>query len=143
MLGMTNDPVFGPVIMFGAGGVDVEVMKDRAVTLPPLNHFLVTDLIQSTHVAKMLGPSATCRRPTWPPLENVLLRVSEMVCELPWLTEMDINPLIVDEHGALAPTRAWSWNTASPSADRYAHMAIYPYPAHLVTHWQLPAATTC
>ena len=55
MVGVTNDPVFGPVITFGAGGTTVEIMGDRSVTLPPLNTFLVKDLIQGTHVAKMLG----------------------------------------------------------------------------------------
>ena len=137
MVGVTSDAVFGPVITFGAGGTMVEVMGDRAVVLPPLNTFLVKDLIQSTHVAKML-----CTFRHMPPvdmvaLESVLLRVSEMVCELPALTEMDINPLIVDEHGALAADARIVIALRQPSADRYAHMAIYPYPTHLISTWQL------
>jgi len=64
-----------------------------------------------------------------------------MVCELPWLKEMDINPLIVDEHGALAADARVMVDFAPVSGDRYAHMAIYPYPAHLVTDWQLPDGT--
>jgi len=67
----------------------------------------------------------------------VLLRVSEMVCELPALTEMDINPLIVDEHGALAADARIVIALRQPSADRYAHMAIYPYPTNLISTWQL------
>jgi acetyltransferase len=70
-------------------------------------------------------------------LESLLLRVSEMVCELPMLMEMDINPLIVDEHGALAADARVIVAFRTPSADRYAHMAIYPYPSHLVSSWQL------
>jgi acetyltransferase len=70
-------------------------------------------------------------------LESVLLRVSEMVCELPMLMEMDINPLIVDEHGVLAADARVVVDFRQPSADRYAHMAIYPYPTHLVSRWQL------
>jgi len=70
-------------------------------------------------------------------LESVLLRVSEMVCELPMLMEMDINPLIVDEQGALAADARVVVNFHQPSADRYAHMAIYPYPTQLVSEWQL------
>jgi acetyltransferase len=70
-------------------------------------------------------------------LESVLLRVSEMVCELPALMEMDINPLIVDEHGALAADARVVVALRPPSADRYMHMAIYPYPTHLISNWLL------
>ena len=137
MVGVTYDAVFGPVITFGAGGTMVEVMGDRAVVLPPLNTFLVKDLIQSTHVAKMLGTFRHMPPVAMAALESVLLRVSEMVCELPALTEMDINPLIVDEHGALAADARIVIALRQPSADRYAHMAIYPYPTHLISTWQL------
>ena len=137
MLGVTTDAVFGPVITFGAGGTMVEVMGDRAVALPPLNSFLVKDLIQGTHVAKMLGQFRQMPPIDMNALESVLLRVSEMVCELPALTEMDINPLIVDEHGALAADARVVVTIRPPSADRYAHMAIYPYPSHLISNWQL------
>ncbi|MFH1494080.1 MAG: bifunctional acetate--CoA ligase family protein/GNAT family N-acetyltransferase [Pseudomonadota bacterium] len=141
MVGVTNDPVFGPVITFGAGGTTVEIMGDRSVTLPPLNTFLVKDLIQGTHVAKMLGAFRHMPPADMAGLESVLLRVSEMVCELPLLMEMDINPLIVDEHGALAADARVVVEYRQPSADRYAHMAIYPYPTHLVSHWQLADGT--
>ncbi len=141
MVGVTNDPVFGPVITFGAGGTTVEIMGDRSVTLPPLNTFLVKDLIQGTHVAKMLGAFRHMPPADMAGLESVLLRVSEMVCELPLLMEMDINPLIVDEHGALAADARVVVEYRQPSADRYAHMAIYPYPTHLVSHWQLANGT--
>ena len=141
MVGVTSDPVFGPVITFGAGGTPVEVMGDRAVALPPLNSFLVKDLIQDTRVAKMLGAFRHMPPADMEALEGVLLRVSEMVCELPLLKEMDINPLIVDEHGALAADARVVVEYRQPSADRYAHMAIYPYPTHLVSHWQLADGT--
>ena len=141
MLGVTNDPVFGPVITFGAGGTLVEVMGDRAVALPPLNSFLVKDLIKGTHVAKMLGAFRQMPAANMDALESVLLRVSEMVCELPMLMEMDINPLIVDEHGALAADARVLVEPRQPNADRYSHMAIYPYPTHLVSYWQLADGT--
>lgn len=137
MVGVTYDAVFGPVITFGAGGTMVEVIGDRAVVLPPLNTFLVRDLIQSTHATKMLGTFRHMPPVAMAALESVLLRVSEMVCELPALTEMDINPLIVDEHGALAADARIVIALRQPSADRYAHMAIYPYPTHLISTWQL------
>ena len=115
----------------------VEVMADRSVALPPLNSFLVKDLIQGTHIAKMLGAFRHMPAVNMDALESLLLRVSEMVCELPMLMEMDINPLIVDEHGALAADARVIVAFRTPSADRYAHMAIYPYPSHLVSNWQL------
>ena len=137
MVGVTNDPVFGPVITFGAGGTTVEVMGDTQVSLPPLNVFLARDLISRTKVSKLLGAFRHMPPAHMEALEGVLLRVSEMVCELPMLMEMDINPLIVDEHGVLAADARVVVEFRQPSADRYAHMAIYPYPTHLVNHWQL------
>ncbi|MHB1215622.1 MAG: bifunctional acetate--CoA ligase family protein/GNAT family N-acetyltransferase [Thiobacillus sp.] len=138
LLGMTSDPVLGPVIVFGAGGVDVEAFQDRAVTLPPLNRYLAHDLIQRTRVATLLGAFRNRPPVDMDALENVLLRLSEMVCELPWLAELDINPLLVDEQGALALDARVIIAPRVPTADRYGHMAIHPYPAHLVARWQLP-----
>jgi len=141
MIGVMRDPVFGPVISFGSGGTSVEVLRDRAVALPPLNEIIIEGMIAKTRVARMLK-----RFRNMPPideqaLEQVLLRVSEMVCELPAIREMDINPLIVDERGLVAvDARITVDQDASDEAgacvtDRYAHMAIHPYPAHLVdTH---------
>lgn len=137
MIGVTTDPAFGPVITFGAGGTAVEIMGDRAVALPPLNRFLVKELINDTRIAKMLGKFRNMAPANMEALEDVLLRVSEMVCELPLLKEMDINPLILDENGALAADARVVVEYRQPNADRYAHMAIYPYPAHLVSEWQL------
>ena len=137
MIGVTTDPAFGPVITFGAGGTAVEIMGDRAVALPPLNRFLVKELINDTRIAKMLGKFRNMAPANMEALEDVLLRVSEMVCELPLLKEMDINPLILDENGALAADARVVVEYRQPSADRYSHMAIYPYPTDLVSEWQL------
>ena len=137
MIGVTTDPAFGPVITFGAGGTTVEIMGDRAVALPPLNTFLVKELINDTRIAKMLGKFRNMAPANMEALEDVLLRVSEMVCELPLLKEMDINPLILDENGALAADARVVVEYRQATADRYSHMAIYPYPTHLVSEWQL------
>jgi len=74
-------------------------------------------------------------------LEQVLLRVSEIACELPLVKELDINPLIVDEHGAIAVDARMVVDYHSQTSEPYNHMAIYPYPGHLVTKWQLPNGT--
>jgi acetyltransferase len=69
-------------------------------------------------------------------LEDILLRVSEMACELPWLRSMDINPLIVGESGVLALDARIEIDHLPPNQPQYGHMAIHPWPAHLVSHWQ-------
>jgi acetyltransferase len=75
-------------------------------------------------------------------LVTVLLRVSEMASELPWIREMDINPLIVDEEGAIAvDARVTVEHTSPGPGTRYAHMAICPYPAHLIQRWSLADGT--
>ena len=141
MVGIVSDPVFGPVITFGAGGTMVEVIADRAVALPPLNRHLIANMISRTRVSRMLDAFRNMPQAKVEALEDLLLRVSEMVCELPWIKEMDINPLILDENGVLAADARVIVGRCSASADRYAHMAIYPYPEHLVSYWQLPDGT--
>ena len=141
MVGVTTDPVFGPVITFGSGGTTVEIMGNRAVALPPLNKFLAGELIKDARVSKMLGSFRQMAPANREALEDVLLRVSEMVCELSLLKEMDINPLILDEQGALAADARVIVEYRPPDIDRYAHMAICPYPAQLVRHWQLADGT--
>jgi acetyltransferase len=136
MVGTIRDPVFGPAIVFGTGGTAVEVHRDRAVALPPLNRFLVEDMIRGTRVAKLLGEFRRMPPVDMPALEEVLLRVSELVCEIPALAELDVNPLIADESGAIAVDARVVLRPPAPQRDRYAHMAIHPYPAHLVSTWQ-------
>jgi acetyltransferase len=138
MIGVFRDPIFGPVITFGAGGFDVEIFSDRSVALPPLNKFLAKDLIDSTRASKILGQFHNMPPVDREAIKEVLLCISEMVCELPWIMEMDLNPLIVDENGAIAAdARIVIDHAASATGDRYAHMAIYPYPVHLIQEWQM------
>ncbi|MBI4756281.1 MAG: bifunctional acetate--CoA ligase family protein/GNAT family N-acetyltransferase [Betaproteobacteria bacterium] len=136
LVGVIRDEVFGPTITFGEGGTRVEVHRDRAVALPPLNHFLAADMVRHTRVSRLLDAYRGMPAANLQALEQVLLRVSEMVCELPWIREMDINPLILDETGAVAVDARILVGDVPPASDRYDHMAIHPYPAHLVTTWQ-------
>ena len=138
MIGVVRDPTFGPIITFGSGGTDVEIFSDRAVALPPLNRFLAQDLIRSTRAAKLLGDYHNMPPICMEALEEVLLNISEMVCELPWLQELDLNPLIVDENGAIAADARIVIDYAATTGDRYSHMAIHPYPAHLIQEWEQP-----
>jgi len=137
LVGVTRDPVFGPVITFGAGGTAVEVMRDRAVALPPLNRFLASNLIRHTRTAKLLQTHRNLAAVDMDELEQALCRVSEMVCELPQIVEMDINPLVADDKGVLALDCRIVVAHRPPSLDAYSHMAIHPYPHHLTTQLQL------
>ena len=138
MIGVLRDPIFGPVITFGAGGFDNEIFSDRSVALPPLNKVLAKDLIESTRTSKILDQFRNLPPVDRDALKEVLLCISEMVCELPWIVEMDLNPLIVDEHGAIAAdARIVIDHATNTSGDRYSHMAIYPYPVHLIQEWTM------
>lgn len=141
MIGVINDPVFGPVISFGLGGTWVEVMEDIAVALPPLNKRLAQSLISRTKIAKLLDEFRHLPAADVDALVDVLLRVSSMACELPWLQEMDINPLFIDEQGIIAVDARIVVGVPSPSTDPYHHMAIHPYPSDLETRVQLPDGT--
>jgi acetyltransferase len=141
MVGIIRDPVFGPVISFGSGGTAVEVMGDSAISLPPLNQRLAKDLINRTKVSKLLGQFRNMPAVDMEKLIDVLLGVSSMACELPWIKEMDINPMIVDENGVVAVDARIVVGYPKPSTDPYNHLAIHPYPVHLVKNVQLSDGT--
>ncbi|RQO76892.1 GNAT family N-acetyltransferase [Aquitalea sp. FJL05] len=132
MVGVTHDSSFGPVITFGAGGIAVEVMHDRALSLPPLNQYLVGSMIRKTRIGQLLGTFKNLPAVDMDELVDVLLHVSEMVCELPELREMDINPLVADEKGVIALDARIIVEPLKPDVKRYGHMAIMPYPMHMV-----------
>lgn len=134
-----TDAVFGPLIGLGAGGR--RAGGARAHALPPLNDFLARDLMQSAPVAPLLDASIVRPAANRDALEDVLLRVSEMVCELPEIRALDVDPLLVDEAGATALDARIVLSPAPPTDGRYEHMAIHPYPTHLSTEWTLPDGT--
>ncbi|HEX7867551.1 MAG TPA: GNAT family N-acetyltransferase [Variovorax sp.] len=145
-VGMVTDEPFGPVIVFGAGGTMIELLNDRAMELPPLNQFLAHRLIERSRVAETLGEWRGAHAVNMEALEDLLLRVSEMVCELPELREMDINPIIVDENGAISvdarivvgsSTQAVAAHVSN-AVNGYQHLAIMPYPARYRREWPMP-----
>jgi acetyltransferase len=139
MVGMVRDKVFGPTILFGAGGSprDNDTVE-RAVALPPLNPFLVSDMLRSTRVSSRLGEVGGMPAVHMEALQSVLLRVSEMVCEMPWITELSINPLIVDENGAVAVDAHIFIDNIPLTSRRYDHVAVHPYPTHLLSNYTTP-----
>ena len=141
MVGIARDPVFGPVITFGAGGRTVEIVADSAVALPPLNHRLARDLISRTRISRLLEAFRDVPAVNEEMLVDVLLAVSTMACEMPWVQEMDINPLIADESGVVAVDARIVVDYPQISTDPYHHLAIHPYPVHLVKKVQLNDGT--
>jgi acetyltransferase len=131
MVGVVRDPVFGPVISFGLGGILVEVIRDCAVALPPLNAYLARDLIRRTRASKALAPLRGAPAADESAVEEVLLRVSEIVCELPNVGAMDLNPVVVAESGAVVVDARIGLVPVRPDARPYEHMAIHPYPGTL------------
>ena len=140
-IGLVTDDPFGPVIAFGAGGTMIELMNDRAMELPPLNQFLARSLIDRARVSETLGEWRGATAVDMDALEHVLLRVSEMVCELPQLREMDINPIIVDESGAVAVDARividYAQQAHGGRTHNYNHLAILPYPAQHEQVWPM------
>ncbi|NCT85328.1 MAG: bifunctional acetate--CoA ligase family protein/GNAT family N-acetyltransferase [Comamonadaceae bacterium] len=128
-VGTQLDPVFGPVLVFGQGGTAAEVLGDRAVALPPLNRALALELIARTRAARLLAGYRDHPPACLTALCDVLIAVARMLAELPQLAELDVNPLWVDEQGALA-LDARVRLSAEPAAGA-GRFAIRPYPAEL------------
>ncbi|MEW5864251.1 MAG: bifunctional acetate--CoA ligase family protein/GNAT family N-acetyltransferase [Pseudomonadota bacterium] len=132
LIGVATDPVFGPVITFGAGGVAVEAVRDTAVALPPLNATLARELIERTRVARLLAAYRDVPAADMEALTAILEGVSRMVCGLAWLAEMDLNPVLAHPGGAvIADARVVIERRRRAAPPRYGHMAIHPYPAEL------------
>ncbi len=127
-----RDPVFGPVIGFGAGGIAMDALHDMSVAMPPLNPALATHLVRDTRIHHVLGAFSNV-----PPIDDqalidLLQRVSVMACLLPWIVRMELNPVLVHPGGATIAGMSVSIDPASPVTDlRYRHMAVFPYPVEL------------
>lgn len=129
IVGVGTDPVFGPVILFGQGGVSVEVTADHAIAFPPLNTVLARDLISRTRVSKLLGAYRDRSAADVDGICDVLVRISHLIVDIPEVAELDINPLLADADGVLALDARISVKRAEKSGvDR---LAIRPYPEEL------------
>ena len=99
ILGSSIDPQFGPVLLFGAGGRMVEVFKDRALALPPLNTTLARRMMEQTRVFSALEEAAEISGLNLGHIDDLLVRFSNLVVEQPWIKEVDINPLLASRGG--------------------------------------------
>jgi acetyltransferase len=143
LVGVASDTVFGPVISFGAGGVAVEAVRDTAVALPPLNAPLAHELMSRTRVHRLLGAYRDVPAADLEALAEILAAVSRMASLLPWLKEMDLNPVLAHPGGAVVADARVVIDPAQPAraAPHYPHMAIHPYPIELEEETRLRDGT--
>ncbi len=129
LAGIATDPTFGPVVLFGRGGTAVEVIGDRALGLPPLNSSLARELIARTRVSRLLAGTRGQPGADLPALESTLVKLARLACDVAQLAELDINPLLADEHGVIALDARV--RLVASEADATARLAIRPYPSEL------------
>ncbi|MDZ7760755.1 MAG: bifunctional acetate--CoA ligase family protein/GNAT family N-acetyltransferase [Desulfovermiculus sp.] len=127
LLGAKKDDNFGPVLLFGMGGIFAEVLEDRNLALPPLNHLLASRLISGTKVSRLLYGFRNRPGVDMPLLEETIIRLAHLVVDFPEIVELDMNPLVIDGGKPLAiDARAFIQpsSVASPQ-----HLVISPYPS--------------
>ncbi|MDP3668137.1 MAG: bifunctional acetate--CoA ligase family protein/GNAT family N-acetyltransferase [Telluria sp.] len=131
IVGISTDPVFGPVILFGQGGIAVEVVGDHAVALPPLNTVLARDLVGRTRVARLLAGYRNRAPADMEAILSVLIQIAQLAADIPEIVELDINPLLADSAGAIVLDARMRVAPADQSASSLDRLAIRPYPAEL------------
>lgn len=136
-IGVCTDPVFGPVIRLAPGGRNARTPRASLVALPPLNRSLIEQLLADSAIAAALSDPLPVGLPNRDALSALLERVSEMVCELPWIRRLNIDPCLVGNDGVRALNVRVQIGQHFSGEHRYRHMAICPYPVHLVRQWQL------
>jgi acetyltransferase len=137
--GVATDNVFGPVILFGEGGTAVEIIRDQAVTLPPLNAALARQLVFRTRVSRLLEGYRDRPPINFDALYGALVRLSELTIDLPQVDELDINPLLADERGVCALDVRLRLNRACGAPGE--RLAIRPYPVELEDTLELGGRT--
>jgi acetyltransferase len=135
IVGSSIDPQFGPVLLFGSGGLLVEVYQDRALTLPPLNATLARRLMEQTRIYTALKGVRGRQAVDMDRLEDVMVLFARMVVEQRWVKEVDINPLLVSPDGVIALDARMLLHDARTTEEDLPRLAIRPYPQHLVHRW--------
>lgn len=141
ILGSTIDAQFGPVILFGSGGVMVEVYRDRALALPPLNTTLAQRMMEQTKIFAALRGVRGRKAVDLAALEQLLVRFSQLVLEQPWIREIDINPLLATPDRLLALDARVVVHDASVTPEKLPRAAIRPYPSQYIWDWKLKDGT--
>jgi len=144
IVGVADDPTFGPVIAFGQGGTAVEVISDKALALPPLDLELARGLIARTRVSRILKAYRNVPAADERAIELLLVKLSQLVADVPEIREIDLNPVLADETGVIAVDARISVAAVEkrPGAGRgNPRFAIRPYPVEWVRHMKLRDGT--
>lgn len=137
ILGSSVDPQFGPVVLFGSGGQLVEIYRDRALALPPLNATLAQRLLEQTKVYKALKGVRGRASVDLNQLKRILIRFARLVVEQPWIKEIDINPLLASPERILALDARVVLHSPETHFESLPRAAIRPYPIQYVSEWKL------
>jgi acetyltransferase len=137
IIGSSPDPQFGPVLLFGMGGQLVEIFKDRALALPPLNATLARRMMEQTKIFQALKGVRGRAPVNLAALEELLVRFSQLVVEQPWIAELDINPLLVSAEQIIALDARVVLHPKSTPEDKLPKPAIRPYPMQYAKNWKL------
>jgi acetyltransferase len=140
IIGSSIDPQFGPVVLFGMGGTLVEVFKDRALGLPPLNTTLARRMIERTIIFKALKGIRGRQPVDVAALEQLLVNFSQLVAEQKWIKELDINPLLASHDGLLALDARVLIHDAKDESG-LPRLAIRPYPSRYIEPWTMKDGT--
>lgn len=144
VLGLVDDPLFGPAVLFGQGGMAAEIIEDKALALPPLDLVLAHDLIGQTRVANLLKAYRTEPAADTQAIALTLVKLSQLAADLPEVRDLEINPLLADQHGVLA-LDARLRVAPEPRRDRHGgnpRFAVHPYPSEWVREMKLEDGTT-
>jgi acetyltransferase len=141
ILGSSIDPQFGPVLLFGMGGQLVEVFKDKALGLPPLNTTLARRMIETTRIYKALKGVRGRNPVDLAALEKLMVGFSQLVAEQCWIKEIDINPLFASGEDLVALDARVILHDPKMSEDQLPKLAIRPYPIQYVENWKLKGGT--
>jgi acetyltransferase len=139
IIGAKTDSLFGPVILFGMGGVGVEFLKDIAIGIPPLNKTLARRIMEETKVYQLLKGYRNVPPANIKLLEEILARFSQMLVDFPQIKEFDINPLLIDEKNAFALDArvAIDVERVFEKFEPHEHLVISPYPKKYEALWNL------
>ncbi|ACG76873.1 acetyl-CoA synthetase / acetyltransferase (GNAT) family protein [Phenylobacterium zucineum HLK1] len=140
LAGIVQDPVFGPLVMVGAGGVAVEVLADRALGFPPLNEALAREMIGTTRISRLLAGFRDRPPADLAALAKLLVALGRLSTDVPEIVELDLNPVLCDESGAIALDARIAVRRPDLSTPR---PAILPYPAHLTHQVKLGDLSLC
>lgn len=141
IVGCSADPQFGPVLLFGTGGTLVEVFKDRALALPPLNTTLARRMMEQTKIHHALKGVRGQKPVDMAGLEKLMVRFSQIVAEQRFIKEIDINPLLASPDGLLALDARVLLYPPDIDEDQIPPLAIRPYPAQYVQPWTMKDGT--